>query len=49
MSRITKSIKRITDELSKVANGNDILADKIEKLERQVVKLVDEILDKVKE
>lgn len=49
MSRITKSIKRITDELSKVANGNDIVADKIEELERQVVKLVSEILDKPNE
>lgn len=49
MSRITKSIKRITDELSKVANGNDIVADKIEELERQVVKLVSEILDKSNE
>lgn len=45
MSRVTAGIMRINQELDKISGLDEIVADKIEELEKYVKKMVSDILD----
>ena len=45
MSRVTRAIRNITDELDKISGLDGIVADKLENLEKQVKEMVSDLLN----